>query len=628
MKKTIVLDPVLIAGILSKVGGPLIVITEYIKNCYDAGPSEIQIKYDRAQKIISFHDDGDGFSAKAIENLENIGDSLKKKDGECKTTTQHYFAGSMGLGILSAFSICDRIEMISVNELGERYSLFWDRGEPSFSLTSELVVNTSSFTEFTLKNISDPTFSLLESETELTRLKHITNYLYLSDQQNFPRIYLEISGVGSSQYLFATEFAARDFDSVFSFDKDRKVLKFQCVSDKHEICEDEIEISDFSVSNLKAVLHDVYKIQAPILTIANDEKANSALFDIMQIPNFEGRILTFNRNSSGGLAPYGHGVNIYVNNFAVYNYLKQEYDWLELSHFSQRKKATTFKLHTTYGYVNLPEFDENKEKLEIAPDRADFIQNYVYEDFMYLLKGVVGLLMINIDVENKRKKHHQDPIPSPEPEPMGDPSLNERESENEDFNLDEFDPAELSDLHELSDEDLAGSVHDQKKVRWKEIKSPFGFNESELVKIKEDCPIDVDEYLTKIRLLSYELSNTSANFQYSQVACFRMILEAATYLHLKKAQDFVAIAPNQLPGLIVKTLNDFRQETNKNSGLTNKKEVMAKITAWERIIKDKKLVEQLNLYIHNSATIDYEFVVQSWIQMKDFIFRCIEEYSN
>ena len=100
---------------------------------------------------------------------------------------------------------------------------------------------------------------------------------------------------------------------------------------------------------------------------------------------------------------YGAGVNVYVNEFALYNYLAEENDWLGLADYSQRKKVTRLKPHNVFGYVNFPEFDENEETLRISNERADFIQDLTFSKVMYLLKGVIMFMILktqNIKAKN------------------------------------------------------------------------------------------------------------------------------------------------------------------------------------------------------------------------------------
>ena len=110
---------------------------------------------------------------------------------------------------------------------------------------------------------------------------------------------------------------------------------------------------------------------------------------------------------------YGAGVNVYVNDFALYYYLAEENDWLGLADFSQRKKSTRLKPHNVFGYVNFPSFDENIESLKISNERADFIQDLIYSKLMYLLKGVVMFTILNIDVADKNPEYKQTPKTDP-----------------------------------------------------------------------------------------------------------------------------------------------------------------------------------------------------------------------
>ena len=152
----------------------------------------------------------------------------------------------------------------------------------------------------------------------------------------------------------------------------------------------DIYIENFALADLQKIMLEKYGIKETIPTRTND----LFLSDFSSVPTFEGQILVYEKSLAGAqLKTYGAGVNVYVNEFALYNYLAEENDWLGLADYSQRKKVTRLKPHNVFGYVNFPEFDENEETLRISNERADFIQDLTFSKVMYLLKGVVMFMI-------------------------------------------------------------------------------------------------------------------------------------------------------------------------------------------------------------------------------------------
>ncbi|MCG7410905.1 hypothetical protein MH117_26340, partial [Paenibacillus sp. ACRRX] len=94
-------------------------------------------------------------------------------------------------------------------------------------------------------------------------------------------------------------------------------------------------------------------------------------------------------------------IRLYINNFALYNYLDTNNDWLQLTNISQNKKYTNFMQHNVYGYLNFPDFNDLDEGLKISNERGGFIENVYFNKFMDVLYTFVLLTTIGIDMAQK-----------------------------------------------------------------------------------------------------------------------------------------------------------------------------------------------------------------------------------
>jgi hypothetical protein len=165
----------------------------------------------------------------------------------------------------------------------------------------------------------------------------------------FPKMLLHIGSQHPTEINFSCLFPEMLYDVVFSYDKVSKILKFQCKAPNKSINQNEISFNDFTLEAMQEKLRESYDINETIPTRTNELH----FADFSGVPTFEGRILVYEKSLAGEqLKTYGAGVNIYINDFALYNYLAEENDWLGLADYSQRKKVTRLKPHNVFGYVN------------------------------------------------------------------------------------------------------------------------------------------------------------------------------------------------------------------------------------------------------------------------------------
>lgn len=230
---------------------------------------------------------------------------------------------------------------------------------------------------------------LLCSRREIRKLQHLSTYLYKKSALKIPQISISIDDEPLTSLLFTTEIEGMLHDAKFHFDSKSGELTFHCITSGSVDNKEPIVITSFEPSQIEQKLEEYFCLDKVYGTRTSDEIAFVDLEDASGVPSFEGEILVYRKNSAAELKKYGAGVNLYINEFALYNYLSESNDWLDLADFSQRKKATNLKPHNVFGYINIPRFVESKEKLKISKERADLITDVVYTKFMYIVKAVI-----------------------------------------------------------------------------------------------------------------------------------------------------------------------------------------------------------------------------------------------
>lgn len=341
MKETLHIDSSSIASILGTVGSPLVVISELIKNAIDASADKIRIAYSRELQSITVVDDGLGFSLEDIRQLSQPGFSKKKSNGNLTNAKGSFYTGSKGLGLLSVFSLCNHLTIQTKSDTDGEYLINWSKDDGSYSYEQIVDSQMVRGTIITLNNIFPEVMTLLTSESEVKKLRHISTYLYKHASLPFPEITLSIDGSEPNSLLFTTELKDMLYDVIFNYDSSTETLSFQCFSERFQINSSKIFINSFDTADIELILNKYFNIKETIKTRTNDNISFKELESIEGVPTFEGRLLVYERKTAGKLKDFGAGVNIYANDFALYNYLSEENDWLGLADFSQRKKILT-----------------------------------------------------------------------------------------------------------------------------------------------------------------------------------------------------------------------------------------------------------------------------------------------
>ena len=614
-----------IAKVVGTVGSPLIVISELLKNAVDISAENIDIFYDASQNTIAVNNDHRGFSVDEISVLATPGASLKKTHGNLENENGMFLTGSKGLGVFSVFLLCDEAEITTVATDKKIHKIILSKNDGSVDDTETDQLSEVYFTHIILKNVNPEVIAFLSSEKEVRKLRHICTYLFKNKSVTFPRMLLHISGQEPRALNFSCDFPPMLYDARFSFAKETGVLTFACLSPNKSINHETISLSDFSLENLQRIMLEYYGVKETIPTRTNELLLN----DFKLVPSFEGRILVYEKKSAGAqLKTYGAGVNVYVNDFALYNYLAEENDWLGLADYSQRKKNTGIRPHNVFGYVDFPNFNENIETLQISNERADFIQDLTFTKLMYIIKGVMMFIMFNIDVSDKNPKYKVD---------SADGSCISDGVDSDDagaIDLFEDDTTPKSSGNDSSDatsmiKQMAAVITDENDEKTSDSYSPaIAYKPKQNIRmhlgftLEEGKVInglkDVNNIGNKIYNIVFELSRLDLQIhRYSISFLYRALIESATK-HLSQRQSAVVFNDNALETSIISALNYFSNISKKGVPFAQKT-----VKTWRETISNHKLIDILNEYIHNETPVDAYFLQESWNSIKGFIIACL-----
>lgn len=617
-----------IAEIMGTVGSPLIVVSELLKNAVDASAENINVYYNRDEKTITVENDHTGFSFEEIEKLARPGVSGKKRAANLTNDRGMFLTGSKGLGLLSVFLLCDRAEIYTAPKDKKVYKIILNKMDGTVESFLTEQTSEDEFTKVILTSVDEEIIDFLSSASEVRKLRHICTYLYKKGQVPFPTMKLHIAGQTAQEINFYCDFPPMLYDVHFNYCKENQTLHFRCASPDKPIYEDEVIFDNFQLQKLQDVMLNQYGIKDTISTRSNDLNFS----DFSEVPVFEGRILVYEKNLAGAqLKAYGAGVNIYVNDFALYNYLAEENDWLGLADFSQRKKVTRLKPHNLFGYVNFPSFNENTEILKISNERADFIQDFTFNKLMYLLKGVVMFATFNIDVADKNPKYRDNPDQGRQD--LIDDAGFQHTEDNSNTNTQPLNKncnsgksvgeSKYSDSGRVEDfgEEKSCNAHGPYSPE-NSYKPKRATQKSLLFTMSEGAIIDAlkgtDDLGNKIYNLIFELSKLDLQIHRHSIAyLYRALLESSTK-YLSRKQQQVKFTDNMLESSIVSALNYFGNISKKNQPLPQKT-----ISTWRDTITKRKLIDMLNQYVHNEQPVDASLMQETWNTMKGYVIACL-----
>ncbi|SUP02525.1 HSP90 family protein [Tissierella praeacuta] len=397
-----------IIKLAASVKSPLVSIAELVKNGADAGAKEVIVDISKEQMKISVKDNGKGFSDNDIQYLHRIYYSNKKRNGNLTNDHNEFFAGSKGLGLFSAFFLGDEIEIITENS-NFSYSVKWFRD--AIPIIEEISTTGETGTKITIHKLNKKRLNHLLKEKEMKKFQFVSLGLYNS-KSNLPEIKLLIDGQEVENLSEIKNVVNHKIKVNFSYDKTTRKLNFQYVAFKEEVDPErekkrkkingENLILDLTKSNetIYDCIQEHYRFDysnrgAKKLNYQIDEEINQI---IDSWPSFEGEYWIEEGPKADKVKEFGFGVKLYVNKYALYDYLNSEFDWLGLSNISDNYVSSAFKLRNVLGYVNFVDFDENTEEIEISDERGGFLESTALENIMLGIRNFITYLAININV--------------------------------------------------------------------------------------------------------------------------------------------------------------------------------------------------------------------------------------
>lgn len=388
---------------------PVVALTELIKNASDACTKKndvITINIDTKQNIIKIKDNGSGFSKFGIKGLATIGFSEKMVGENTLSAIGEPYAGSKGLGFLTAFNLCNKLEVNTYSEMDKcGYKISWVKGSSKITYVESAVENIG--TEVILYDVSDETIFLLTRSDELTKL-YLSSITYYTESNNLPKI--ELYKDGKRLVLTPNEkieslyvrnkkktpktgyFVAK---GSFKYSCDKLILSYEDnILHLFDFADEELDLTDYN-SLLSFAKRN--KIHIPRLRRWHEELSELG----SEIDDFEGVYYVWRdkKDTSVDYPPYG--VRVYVNNYGMYNYLDKNNDWLQHGEISQNVKFTNYKPKNTFGYVNFKHFNEGVSKLKISQERNDFHVNRAQKKFMHIMRTFVSGIFSQIDITIK-----------------------------------------------------------------------------------------------------------------------------------------------------------------------------------------------------------------------------------
>lgn len=398
---------------------PVVTISELIKNSSDACINKkdtIVVDIDTSKNTITVKDNGVGFTANDFEELGEVGHSKKMSDGNQLSRIGEPYAGSKGLGILTAFNICDRIELLTYSEQDKVfYQMHWDKGTERIVYDQYEGDAELKGTQLKLIGVSRENMRLITMDDELSKL-YSSSINYYIDSDSLPTIEVYEDGVKKHwpqrikieqlyqkhKYFRGERKGFFIAKGTFSYKDNKLTLSYEDnFKNLFNFSEEIIDLNDFDSINTFLYQHNI-DFKSVIYRSAYDMWKN---YDASTyLDSFSGVYYIWRQVKEKDIN-YPHGVRVYVNNYGLYDYLNTENDWLSHSEISQNISASNYKLKNTYGFVQFDMFNEAKSGLKISKERNDFIVNLSQKKFMYIMQGFVSGIFSSIDITLKDKKY-------------------------------------------------------------------------------------------------------------------------------------------------------------------------------------------------------------------------------
>lgn len=343
----------------------LVAINELIKNSFDAGASNVKIRFDSNEKILSISDNGYGMDANDIEKLLHISKSNKEY---AKLVNGRYVQGSKGLGFLSVFKFGKLVTWKTCNNTSNHgYEFRIDYKDVIAAVNVEdidiPVYTKENIDKGTLINMQMTEESTLLFKEELDKPQTIPRLLNSFNLDKFDDnfdIILEIDG---------KEYHSNNTTSFHSILPERQLFNIKYNSDDSTVI--------FYHNNIKAMEFNLnfeytdFNIDLDLIIFSlrsrDKSKINSLFYD-----------------SRKELTPL-----VYVNTNLFNNYTLFD------TNVMQKIKYSSI-MNQIIGNINIY---SNNQDLNFNSDRTQFVQNKLTRDITKFIED------INIFIQQKASEH-------------------------------------------------------------------------------------------------------------------------------------------------------------------------------------------------------------------------------
>ncbi len=308
-------------------------ILELVKNAYDAGASNLNIKFDNDS--INFIDDGCGMSYETLKSRwTKIGNSSKEYEFLDENNQTRIYSGSKGIGRFALARLGAKIEMISKceNEQGVRWNTDWN------DTTLEYIDYNIKGTKTTIKLLRDKWL-----KATIVKLYDFLSKTYNDDKMN---IFIHFAGeIFTISKVFKNPLLGFNCFSIINlkYDKETTALTVNVKMDEF-LDEAKVYCKDISLTEYN---NTIFMKNEKFENI--DVLDNELLKYLVELGSFEAELyFGFNPKNidkdlflykySSLSSKYNSGVILYRNAFSISSY-EGNRDWLELGKRSRKSPA-------------------------------------------------------------------------------------------------------------------------------------------------------------------------------------------------------------------------------------------------------------------------------------------------
>lgn len=364
-------------------------ILELIKNAYDAGASNVEIKF--ADNELHIVDDGCGMLAKDIkESWMYIGRSLKKYDFQDNNSKTRIYAGSKGIGRFALSRLGEDVSVYSKVEdnNGIHWHTDWER---------------NTLDDYELRNTHGTTIVIRQLRDKWTEKSIELLKSFLSRTYNSDLMTIKINFNGNtetiSKYFSEPKLGINCLSYFYlEYDATATILKYSIYSDEFND-----EAAKYTDGKKLKFQEDSIDISNQLFDDELDVEPEEIPKLIKEIGSFNARIFFSMKGVSDVdkekfcykhkelLERYQEGIILYRNAFSIASYEGRK-DWLELGKRSRKSPAAAthetgswrVRENQVSGYVKIDKQENNL--LRDLSNRQGIEENIYYKLFVKILQ--------------------------------------------------------------------------------------------------------------------------------------------------------------------------------------------------------------------------------------------------